>query len=94
MEVTTADYKGNPITFVKLPGNGLLLKTKDVCKVLGITDRPAGNELSQPELDLASAVNLAMSDDPDFAMWLNETFAGYNLETLVRSKWDDDWKSE
>jgi hypothetical protein len=91
METKTTNYQGTLITFMTLPGNDLLLKTKDVCRVLDIIDRPVGTELSQLSLDFAGAVYLAMQYDANFAKWLNETFAGYNLETLVRPECDDDW---
>ena len=91
METHVANFQGKPISFLKLPGNGLLLRTTDFCGVLGIIERPAGTALSKPCLDLASAVSLSMADNPDFAMWLNETFVGYNFETLVHPGCDDAW---
>ena len=90
MEILTANYEGKPISFLRLPDNGLLLRTKDICNVLGIVERPANSVLGEPCLDLASAVRVAVND-PDFAMWLNETFAGYNLKTSVHFRCDDDW---
>jgi hypothetical protein len=94
METFTANYDGKQISFLKLPDNDLLLRTKDICRILGILDRPDDSALGQPCLDLASAANLALASDPEFAMWLNETFAGYNLETLVHPRCDDDWNFE
>jgi len=91
METSIVNYESKPILFLKLPGNDLLLKTTDICNVLGIVDRPANSALARPCLDLASAVNLALAQDEDFGMWLTETFAGYNLETLVHPVCDDDW---
>lgn len=92
MTVQTVNYKTSKIRFLTLPDNGLLLNTRDICSALGITDRPAGTDLSQPCLDLASAVNIAAAYDPDFAMWLNKTFASYNLQQVVRPLCNDDWK--
>ena len=91
METSVANYQGKPISFLILAGNDLVLRTIDVCGVLGIVDRPGGSVLGQPCLDLASAVNLALAQDPEFAMWLNETFVGYNLETLVHPRCADNW---
>jgi hypothetical protein len=82
---------GRQIRFLELPPNGLLLNTKDVCRVLGITERPDGTELSQPSLDLASAIGIAAGRDEDFALWLNERFVQYNPQSLVRPNLDDDW---
>ncbi len=90
MVVHTSDYKGNKIRFIKLPGNELLLNTKDICSVLRISNRPVGTALSQPCMDLASAINAAGSNT-DFVMWLNETFTNCNLATLVHPQCDDDW---
>ena len=92
MTVQFADYNTCRIRFRTLPENGLLLYTSDICSVLEITDRPAGSVLSTPYMDLASAVIVAGEKDIDFAMWLNETFASYNLEQQVHPQCDDDWK--
>lgn len=92
MVVHISNYKGIKIRFVSLPNNGLLLNTKDVCSVLKINNRPAGSVLSGPCIDLAGAINVAASDT-DFGMWLNETFANYNPQTLVHPQCDDDWRS-
>ena len=91
--IFVANYAGESISCLRLPDNDLLLKTQDVCRILGISNRPAGSALDQPCLDLASAINLASPDD-QFAMWLTETFAGYNPETLVHPQCDDDWNIE
>ncbi len=91
MEVMTYEYNGKPVTYMKLSGNDLLLKTTDVCGILGITDRPAGTELSQPSLNLVSAIRIADSHNTDFSMWLMESFGRYNVETLVHPNVDDDW---
>ena len=93
MEYFTVEYKGREIACLRFPDKGLLLKTKDICAILNIVERPYGHELSAPSLDLASASMLAYVRDSDFAEWLTETFASYNLETLVRPMSDDDWTS-
>ena len=90
MNVNTKQYRQYALRYLELPDNGLLLNTKDVLDILGIDECPKGGELSQPCLDLASAVMLASSSDVNFAMWLNEAFFVYNPETLVRSICDDD----
>ena len=59
------------------------LNTEDVCSVLGNIERPEGTDLAESSLDLASAVNVALPLNEDFAMWLNERFAQYDLETLA-----------
>lgn len=92
METSISNYKGRPVSFLKLPDNHVLLKTIDICDILEIDERPTGTVIAQPCLDLASAVNLALANDPEFAMWLNETFAGFNPETSVHPKCDDNWK--
>ena len=91
MDVRTAEYNEQQIRFLELPPSGLLLNTKDVCMVLGIIERPEGDELADPSLDLTSAVLIAAGYDDAFAMWLHETFAGYDIETLVGPPLDDDW---
>ena len=94
METLIASYKGTPILFVPVETNGLLLKTTDICNVLGINERPVDSALSKPSMNLTTAVTLAKRIDADFAMWLNETFAGYDLETHDEPfKSDDDWIS-
>lgn len=91
MEISTSEYDGNEIRFLRLPENGLLLNTKDVCGLLGVKVRPPGTALSQPCLDLASAIGIAGQNNADFAMWLNEAFAGYDLETLIHPRCNDEW---
>ena len=91
LNVQTAEYNGQRIRFLEVPPNGLLLNTKDVCMVLRITERPDGTELSQPSLDLASAIGVAAGRDEDVALWLNERFARYNPQTSARPTLDDDW---
>lgn len=91
MTVQTVDYKTSKIRFLTLPDNGLLLNTRDICSALEITDRPAGTDLSQPCLDLASAVNVAASLDSYFAMWLNESFINYNSQQFVHPHCDELW---
>jgi hypothetical protein len=87
----TAEYNGQQIRFLAGPDNALLLNTKDVCGVLGITERPDGTELSQPSLDLASAIGVAAARDEDFALCLHERFARYNPQALDHPNLDDDW---
>ena len=91
MDPQTAEYNGQQIRFLEGPDNGLLLNTKDVCGVLGITERPDGTELSQPSLGLASAIGVAVARDEDFALWLDERFARYNPQALDHPNLDDDW---
>jgi hypothetical protein len=91
LNVQTAEYNGQQMRFLEVPSNGLLLNTKDVCRVLGITERPDGTELNRPSLDLASAVGVAAARDEDFALWLNERFGQYNPQALDRPNVDDDW---
>src|SRR5437764_3591468 len=94
MNASTAEYEGHQIRFLALPDGGLLLNTKDVCGVLGITDRPAGTELGEPCLDLVGAIRTALSEDVgdvDFVEWLQDTFMQYRDETLLRPRCDDEW---
>jgi hypothetical protein len=89
MQVFVANFNNNPIRYIKLPDNGLLINTKDYCLIAGITERPSGHVLAQPCLDIVSAINF--SGSADFAIWLNETFVGYNIETLVHPTCNDEW---
>lgn len=94
MNISTAEYEGNRIRFLALPDGGLLLNTKDVCAVLGISDRQAGTELGEPCLDLVSAIRAALSEDVsdvDFVEWLQDTFMQYRDETLLHPRVDDEW---
>ena len=91
MNVQKKEFRNSTIRFLELPDNDLLLNTKDVLAVLAITDRPEGSDLAEPCLDLVSAVNMASGNNDDFAMWLNESFAAYNLETLVHPNCEDEW---
>ena len=91
MDIQTAEYNGQQRRVLEGPDNGLLLNTKDVCRVLGITERPDGTELSQPSLDLASAIGIATTRDEDFALWLDERSAGYNPQAVYHPNLDDDW---
>jgi prophage antirepressor-like protein len=91
LNVQIAEYNGQQIRFLEGPGNEVLLNTKDVCRVLDITERPDRTDLSQPSLDLASAIGVAAARDEDFALWLDERFVQYNPQALVRPNLDDDW---
>ena len=91
MNVQKKEFRNSTIRYLELPDNDLLLNTKDVLAVLAITDRPQGGNLAEPCLDLASSVNVASGSNDDFAMWLNESFADYNLETLVHPNCEDEW---
>lgn len=63
----------------------LLLDTADVCKILGISQRPEGSDLASKYIDLQSASVYAMQGgNIEFYEWLGESFAGYSLEVLVR----------
>jgi len=89
MQVFVAHFKDKSIRYMTLPGNGLLINTKDYCRIAGIAERPREHVLAQPCLDLASATNFAGSED--FAIWLVESFAGYDVETLVHPICNDEW---
>ncbi len=92
MKVTNYNYKGKPIrVLTELLDKGILFNTKDICTILNIKERPSGSDLSSSCLDLASAVNIVGSYNKDFAIWLNETFIEYNINTLVHPKCNDDW---
>jgi hypothetical protein len=91
METLIAQYKGTQISFLQLPDNGLLLKTKDILKVLGIPERSVGIALRKPCLNLYDAFSLARSHDPEFASWLDQTFAKYELTTLVVPECGEEW---
>lgn len=93
MTFQVIDYKTSKIRFITLPDNGLLLNTRDICSALGITDRPAGTDLSQPSLDLVSAVIIAASLNSDYAMWLNESFINYKSQQFVHPHCDELWSS-
>ena len=91
MNIKQKRFQNRIIRYLELPKKDLLLNTKDVLAVLHITKRPEGSVLAGSCLDLASAVRLAAGKDAAFARWLNEAFAGYNLELLVHPKCDDEW---
>lgn len=87
MDNKIADFNGTNIRYVSFgkDGNDLLLNTEDVCRVLGITERPEGTDLGLKDMDLASAGVYAMKyDNVKFFEWLQEEFAGYSLEVLLR----------
>jgi len=80
--VSKKEYKGKIVRFLETPENGLLIQTKDICAVVELKECP-----THEWLDLVEAISIAGKNDAtDFAMWLNETFAGYELETLVRPR--------
>jgi hypothetical protein len=61
------------------------------CKVLGINERPEGTDLAQKDMDLASGGVYALKcENVKFFEWLQEEFAGYSLEVLVRPS-DRSW---
>ena len=91
MQVLAANFNGYPIRYIALPENGLLINTKDYCRIASIADRPSGDVLAEPCIDLTSAVSFA--GNTDFAMWLIGTFARYDLETLIHPICDDEWSS-
>ena len=87
MENKTATFNGTIIRYVTFgkDGNDLLLNTEDICRVLGITDRPEGTDLALKDMDLQSAGVYALRyDNDEFFEWLQEEFAGYSLEVLLR----------
>ena len=93
METKTAYFNNTPIryyTFGK-DNRDLLLNTADICKILGITERPEESDLAEQDIDLASAGVYAMNNENvKFFEWLQEEFAGYSLEVLVRPS-DRSW---
>jgi len=91
MNVQQKEFRNSTIRYLELPDKDLLLNTKDVLAVLGITDRPQGSDLAGSCLDLASAVNVAIGNNDDFAIWLIGSFAGYNQVTLLRPNCEDEW---
>lgn len=91
MNVKNTQYKEHTIRYLELPDNDLLLNTKDVLSVAGIKERPQGSDLAESCIDLTSAVTAVAGNSVDFATWLNETFSGYNLQTQLRPKCDDEW---
>jgi hypothetical protein len=96
LEVRAAEYAGHRIRFIEGPETQLLLNTEDVCGVLGRVERPEGSDLAESGLDLTSAVTVALQyGDEEFAMWLNERFGRYDLETLVRPRLTaEDWNAQ
>jgi hypothetical protein len=87
VENKTAAFNGTIIRYVTFgkDGNDLLLNTEDICRVLGITDRPEGTDLALKDMDLQSAGVFALRYDKHlFFEWLQEEFAGYSLEVLLR----------
>ena len=77
MNVQSAECNGFLVRFIEGPRGELFLNTKDVCGVLGITEHIPGGVLDRSSLDLASAVNVAMSHgDETFSEWLLAQFAG------------------
>jgi len=91
-------YKDQKIRFIILPDNGVLLNTSDICKVIGVEKQERYGELTEPEIDKASAViaTLAVGNDEalDFVDWLVETFINFNDGTLVRPSGNDLWNFE
>jgi hypothetical protein len=79
VNILETQYNCNRLRYYVFDENKIIFKTEDLCRILNI-DEP----VQQPEVDLAGAVLLASSGDPDFAMWLNEKFSQYSNETLVR----------
>lgn len=93
----STDYNGKTIKYIAFPDKEVLLNTQDVCKVLGIKERPGGTILGETSIDIGEATINALSKDInniDFAEWLQETFIGYKMagmqSTLVKS-YDKEW---
>jgi hypothetical protein len=94
MNVETADYKGNIIRYTVVSDNGILLNTKDVCAVLGISERNPNDIYCEPCMDVAGVIEASFTEgrnDEEFIDWLQETFIGYELRTPIRPNCDDDW---
>lgn len=92
MKIKEKTYKDTKLRFIEILENGLLLNTKDFCKILKISERELNSELSSPSLDLVSAINITLSEqDKEFSEWLIMSFDGYDRETLIRPNSDDDW---
>ena len=89
MENKTADFNGTTIRYITFgnDGNDLLLNTEDVCKVLGITEHREGTDMALQDMDLGQrGVYAVKYDNVEFFEWLQEEFAGYSLEVLLRSQ--------
>jgi hypothetical protein len=53
VENKTADFNGTTVRYVTFgkDGNDLLMNTEDVCRVLGISERPEGTDLALKDMD-------------------------------------------
>lgn len=85
MEKQIAEYDEQTITFYGSE-HDILLDTADVCRIAGIPDseREQETDLGMPTVDLVTAISVVQPYDEDFAEWLLEYFAGYNVEVYVR----------
>lgn len=74
-------------------GKDILFNTKDVCRVLNITDR-IDDFLRGSSMDLSTATLTALStdiNDINFVEWLKENFAGYENSVKLCPMLDNDW---
>jgi hypothetical protein len=95
VNVETAKYKQDTIRYTIVSDNGILLNTKDVCRVLGIDERASGGVFCEPCMDIAGVIKAALTegkDDVEFVDWLEANFVGYEMRTPIRPNCDDDWK--
>lgn len=92
MKVRIERFKGNDIKWMEVSDSGVLFNTKDVLNVVGVVERPEGSDLSEPCIDLTSAILISTGNREEFAAWLIDRFSGYDKEVLVRPKeLDDEW---
>ena len=78
MDHYCAEYRGKNLRYC-LIGGEFRINTIDLSSVLGVD--PQGTDT----LDLATAVMLVEAQDPDFAVWLRETFSPTWLHDQMRS---------
>jgi hypothetical protein len=89
MRVLTKKYKGEMLRYLERSQHGLLLNTKDVCRIAGIEVRD--DVLANSCIDLGTAIIASAFRNMDFGIWMAETFAACDDNTPIDVACDDDW---
>ena len=91
MKVLGKKYRDETLRYLERSQGGLLLNTKDMCRIAGIEVRD--DVLAKPCIDLGTAIISAAFRNMDFGIWMAETFAAYNDRTPIDVSCDDDWSA-
>ena len=97
MNVLITNFNGVALRYALVSDNGVLFNTRDVCWTLKILENTSDGILNEPCLNIAGAINAALSDGVNnmpFVEWLEYKFLGYDIYTPLETNCDEEWKPE